>query len=89
MPDRLLKVPEIADRLGVCRWTVYQRIREGRFPVRVIREFGGMRVSERALDEWIGSAGEVPQGPEPRVSEPRRRRVRSAPSGDVIVPFPE
>lgn len=53
--DRLITVPEAAQRLRVHRDTAYAMIREGRFPVPVLEVSGKKRVSLRALVEFMGS----------------------------------
>ncbi len=87
-PDRLLRIPEVAECLGYERSHCYALIRQGKLPVPVIRGLGDMRVSERALNDWMRSAGEVPRPVEESVPEPRRRRAQVSPAGDTIIPFP-
>jgi excisionase family DNA binding protein len=88
MGDRLLRIPEVADRLGLTRSHVYTLIREGRFPVPVHR-VAGLRVSERALEEWMAHGGEVARpAPVERAAVSRRRRAVTVPTGDTVVPFP-
>ena len=88
MADRLLRISEVADRLGYDRSHTYALIRQGRFPVPVIRNLGEMRVSERELLKWLEQAGEVPKPPARPAVEPRRRRAPAVASGDTVVPFP-
>jgi prophage regulatory protein len=32
MPEKILRLPNVLDRTGLSRSTVYQRVTEGRFP---------------------------------------------------------
>ena len=53
MPRRILRLPNVLDRTGLSRSTVYQRVTEGRFPrpVSVGTRAGGW--SETEVEEWI------------------------------------
>lgn len=50
MTDRLLKVGDVAERLGVSKPTVYSRIKTGELPA--IKRGGCLRVVESALDQY-------------------------------------
>ncbi len=91
MADRLLRIPEVAERLGLDRSHTYALIRSGRFPVPIIRDLGDMRVSERALDQWMSDGGRAP-ALAPAVSSgvrPRRRRVAAAPVDEDDLVWPK
>ena len=57
MPERLLKVPEVADRLGLSKSTVYVMITRGDIPSVTIGATRTRRVREAELDEWIRGFG--------------------------------
>jgi len=51
-PRAAYRAREIAEMLGVDRWSVYQLIREGR--LRAVRLAGGtLLVSKKALDQYL------------------------------------
>jgi len=51
MERKLLKVQEVADRLGICRSKAYMLVASGEIPsVRIGRN---RRVASDVLDEWI------------------------------------
>lgn len=56
----LVGIGEAGATLGISRTTTYKMLREGRFPVPVIRLGGRFRVSKRALERFIES-GEEPR----------------------------
>lgn len=90
MADRLLSIAQVAERVGVDRSHMYALIRQGRFPVPVVRSLGSMKVSERELERWMVEAGEVIAPPAPAVSPPRQRRRQAQPraEGDLRMPNP-
>lgn len=51
--ERLLRLPEVIDRVGLKRTAIYQRMREGRFPKS--RSLGARCTIwlESEIDEWI------------------------------------
>lgn len=53
--QKLLTVPEVAERLRLSRWSVYRMIEAGVLPaVRVSAAPNGpLRVSEQELDGWL------------------------------------
>lgn len=51
MPDRLLSVIEVAERLSRSRVTIYRMIHAGELPAVQFR--GGIRVRESDLEEYI------------------------------------
>lgn len=54
-PSRLIRLPEVLERVGMKRSAVYQRMRDGRFPRS--RSLGAKCVVwvEAEIDEWICS----------------------------------
>ena len=57
MDVRVLRVQEVAKKLGVCRATVYTLLRETDFPKPI--KLGGKAVGwvESRVDEWILNRG--------------------------------
>jgi excisionase family DNA binding protein len=57
---QLLKVAEVAERLALARSTVYRMMSKGEIPS--VKIGGSVRVSARALDEWIEErSGAIPR----------------------------
>lgn len=54
-PERLLRLPEVMQRVGLRRTAIYQRMREGRFPLS--RSLGPRCTVwvESEIDEWVHS----------------------------------
>lgn len=52
-PERLLRLPEVIERVGLKRSAIYQRMAEGRFPVS--RSLGSRCAVwlESEIDAWI------------------------------------
>ncbi len=52
-PTRFLRLPEVMERTGLSRSTIYVRLAEGRFPRPVA--LGGRAVGwiEAEIDEWV------------------------------------
>lgn len=50
---RFIRVPDVLNRVGFSRTTLYERIKEGNFPDRI--KIGPRRVAfvESEIDEWI------------------------------------
>ena len=59
MPEKILRLPNVLDRTGLSRSTVYLRVTEGRFPRPV--SLGGRAVGwiETEVEEWIARQIEV------------------------------
>jgi len=59
-PARLLRLPEVIDRVGLRRSAIYQRMSEGRFPKS--RSLGPKCAVwvEAEIDEWIKSIADKP-----------------------------
>ncbi|CFR13137.1 MULTISPECIES: helix-turn-helix transcriptional regulator [Yersinia] len=50
---RLIRVPEVLRRVGFSRTTLYERIKEGRFPDRVKIGLRSVAFVESEIDVWI------------------------------------
>ena len=51
--ERLIRLPEVLQRVGICRAAVYRSIKEGVFPAPVAIGVRSVAWSERAIDTWI------------------------------------
>lgn len=51
--SRLIRLPEVLDRVGISRSSIYSRISDGTFPAPI--KVGARSVAwlESAIDEWI------------------------------------
>jgi len=60
-PQKLLTVPEVAERLRLSVWTIYRKVESGEIPAIRLGETkrSPIRVDERELGEWLRSEGEV------------------------------
>jgi prophage regulatory protein len=54
MSKRILRLPNVIDRTGLSRSTVYQRVSEGRFPKPVSLGARAVGWVESEIEEWIG-----------------------------------
>lgn len=50
---RLIRVPEVLRRVGFSRTTMYELIKEGRFPYKVIIGARSVAFVESEIDAWI------------------------------------
>ncbi|MEE2000022.1 AlpA family transcriptional regulator [Alkalimonas sp. MEB108] len=52
-PPRLLRMPSVQDRVGLCKASIYNRIKDGTFPKPV--SLGGKSVAwlESDINQWI------------------------------------
>lgn len=50
---RLIRVPEVLRRVGFSRTTMYELIKEGRFPDKVIIGARSVAFVESEIDAWI------------------------------------
>jgi excisionase family DNA binding protein len=58
--DRLLKVPEVADRLRLSTETIRRMLRDGRMPgFRPGGDSAGWRIAERDLEAFVRSRRET------------------------------
>jgi prophage regulatory protein len=53
MPEKILRLPNVLDRTGLSRSTVYQRVTEGRFPRPVSLGARAVGWIETEIEEWI------------------------------------
>ena len=53
MPRRILRLPNVLDRTGLSRSTVYLRVTEGRFPKPVSLGARAVGWIETEVEEWI------------------------------------
>lgn len=52
MPDRIIRLPEVLDRVGVRKTTLYAMIKRGEFPAQIkLGRISGW--SEREVQIWI------------------------------------
>jgi len=56
---RILRLPNVLDRTGLSRSTVYQRVSEGRFPKPVSLGARAVGWIETEVEEWIARQIEV------------------------------
>ncbi len=59
MPRKILRLPNVLDRTGLSRSTVYQRVTEGSFPKPVSLGARAVGWIETEVDEWIARQIEV------------------------------
>ena len=59
MPEKILRLPNVLDRTGLSRSTVYQRVTEGRFPRPVSLGARAVGWIETEVEEWIARQIEV------------------------------
>lgn len=61
---RILRLPNVLDRTGLSRSTVYQRVSEGRFPKPVSLGARAVGWVESDIEEWIGKQIEGSRTPQ-------------------------
>ena len=78
-PTRFLRLPEVLERTGLSRSTIYVRLAEGRFPRPVA--LGGRAVGwiEAEVDEWVRQ----------RIAESRLEGERAGERGEAARRIPE
>lgn len=78
-PTRFLRLPEVMERTGLSRSTIYVRLAEGRFPQPV--RLGGRAVGwiEAEIEEWVAE----------RIAESRFEGNRAGERGDAAHRIPE
>jgi prophage regulatory protein len=59
MPEKILRLPNVLDRTGLSRSTVYLRVTEGRFPRPVSLGARAVGWIETEVEEWIARQKEV------------------------------
>ena len=57
MPDALLRLPQVQQRVPLSKSEIYQRIKEGRFPVQVRLSHKVAAWKESDIDTWISEQG--------------------------------
>ncbi len=55
MSSKLLKLPDVIDRVGMAKSSIYRAMRDGEFPNPVSIGPGAVAWLESELDEWIGA----------------------------------
>jgi prophage regulatory protein len=63
MPEKILRLPNVLDRTGMSRSTVYLRVTEGMFPRPVSLGARAVGWIETEVEEWIARQIEVPGSP--------------------------
>jgi excisionase family DNA binding protein len=61
---KLLTPAEVAERLNICRATVYARIRAGELPALTLAQFTSRpvyRIDEHELERWLNDARVQPR----------------------------
>ena len=60
MTQSILRLPEVIDRTGLSRSSIYQRISDGTFPAPVVLGSGARAVGwrETDIDQWIDALSE-------------------------------
>lgn len=62
MPNRFLRLPQVLDRTGQSRSTLYLRISEGTFPKQVSLGARSVGWIEAEIEGWIGRRIESSRG---------------------------
>lgn len=57
MPEALLRLPQVQQKVPLCKSEIYQRIKEGRFPKQVRLSFKVAAWKESEIDAWIEEQG--------------------------------
>ena len=70
--DRLLKIAEVAEHLGVCNATVYGLCERGELPY--VWVVTSMRIRPRDLEEFVAASLTIPE-------KPRAHRRKVLPAG--------
>lgn len=58
--DRLIKLPEVAQRVGLGKTAIYEKINEGSFPAPYKLSQYASRWSEQEIERWIEYIKGVP-----------------------------
>ncbi|MEO1168771.1 MAG: AlpA family phage regulatory protein [Pseudomonadota bacterium] len=53
LPERLIKLPEVMDRVGLGKTMIYKKIKEGTFPAPYKPSSFASRWSEQEICDWI------------------------------------
>jgi excisionase family DNA binding protein len=62
-PDRLLKISEVASRLGVCKRTVQRLVKDGRLPRVILRSTHAARYRESDVRRLIAGEAQAASAP--------------------------
>lgn len=60
--ERLIRIDEVCQRVGLGKSTVYVMMRDGRFPKPYKISFGAVRWSEEEIAAWIADVKDLPEG---------------------------
>jgi prophage regulatory protein len=52
-PERILRKPEVRDRVGLSDTTLWRRVRDGEFPQPIRISKGSVGWLESEVDQWI------------------------------------
>lgn len=55
MTDRFLRLPEVLERTGLSRWTLYRRMDEGAFPASVAIAANSVAWRESDIAAWMAA----------------------------------
>jgi prophage regulatory protein len=58
---RLIRLPEVMNKVGLCRTSIYMLIAEGKFPAPRILGRASLWV-EAEIDQWISDVAQVEMG---------------------------
>lgn len=59
-PDRLIRMPEVCARLGVCSRTISRRVKDGTLPRPLLIGSKAIAWRESQIDDWIANLQEKP-----------------------------
>lgn len=60
MPDRLLNINDVCNKVSLSKYTIYRKIANDEFPKQVYVAKKAVRWKESAIDEWIKSLDNNP-----------------------------
>lgn len=58
--DRLIRMPELVERTGFSRTTIYRRVKDGTLPRPLLVGSSAIAWRESQIDEWISNLQEKP-----------------------------
>lgn len=70
MPQAILRLPAVIDRIGLSRSTIYLRISEGTFPKQVSLGARAVGFVESEIEEWLSRQIEKSRKLRPDVGAP-------------------
>ena len=62
---KILRLPAVMERVGLCRTTIYRRVRAGTFPAPVDLGNGLIGWTDTVIDTWQRELPSVSYAPEP------------------------